>query len=79
MYLLFIYLGFPGGLCVKNLSASAGDANLIPGSQRPPGGGNGNPLQYSCLGNPWPGKPGRLQPRSHKESDMTERALTLTL
>ena len=28
----------------------AGDSGLIPGSGRPPGGGNGNPLQYSCLG-----------------------------
>ena len=40
---------------VKNLPASAGDtknAGLIPGSGRSPGGGNGNPLQYSCLGNP---------------------------
>ena len=31
--------------------ASAGDTGLVPGSGRPPGGGNGNPLQYSCLGN----------------------------
>ena len=37
---------------VKNLSASAGDTGLIPGLGRSPGGGNGNPLQYSCLGNP---------------------------
>ena len=40
---------------VKNPSASAGDtrdAGSIPGSERSPGGGNGNPLQYSCLGNP---------------------------
>ena len=29
-----------------------GDAGLIPGSGRSPGEGNGNPLQYSCLGNP---------------------------
>jgi len=39
---------------VKNLSANAGDARdagLIPGWGRSPGGGNGNPLQYSCLGN----------------------------
>ena len=36
----------------KNLPANAGDAGLIPGSGRSPGGGNGNPLQYSCLGNP---------------------------
>ena len=32
--------------------SNAGDKGLIPGSGRPPGGGNGNPLQYSCLGNP---------------------------
>ena len=37
---------------VKNLPANAGDVSLIPGSGRPPGGGNGNPLQYSCLENP---------------------------
>ena len=37
---------------VKNLPANAGDTGLIPGSGRSPGGGNGNPLQYSCLGNP---------------------------
>ena len=37
---------------VKNLSANAGDVGLIPGLGRSPGEGNGNPLQYSCLGNP---------------------------
>ena len=42
--------GFPGGSVVKNLPANAGDASLIPGSGRSPGGGHGNPLQYSCLG-----------------------------
>ena len=36
---------------VKNLPASAGDASSILGSERSPGEGNGNPLQYSCLGN----------------------------
>ena len=36
--------GFPGGLVVKNLSANAGDAGLIPGLGRSPGGRNGNPL-----------------------------------
>ena len=43
------------GLLVKNLPADAGnitDAGSIPGSGRYPGGGHGNPLQYSCLGNP---------------------------
>ena len=46
--------GFPGGAVVKNLPANAGDArdtSSIPGSGRSPGGGNGNPLQYSCLKN----------------------------
>jgi len=37
---------------VKNLSANTGDVGLIPGSGRCPGEENGNPLQYSCLGNP---------------------------
>ena len=37
---------------VKNLPASAGDASSMPGCGRSPGEGNGNPLQYSCLGNP---------------------------
>ena len=37
---------------VKDLPANAGDAGSIPGWRRFPGGGNGNPLQYSCLGNP---------------------------
>ena len=40
---------------VKNLPANAGDtrnSGSIPGSGRSPGGGDGNPLQYSCLGNP---------------------------
>ena len=41
--------GFPGGSGVKNLPANAGDVGSIPGSGRSPGGGNGNPLQYSCL------------------------------
>ena len=47
--------GFPSGPVVKNLSANAGDVGLTPGSGRFPGGGNGNPLQYSCLGNPLEG------------------------
>ena len=37
---------------VKNLPATAGDMGLIPGLERSPGEGNGNPFQYSCLGNP---------------------------
>ena len=37
---------------VKNPPANEGDTGLIPGLGRSPGGQNGNPLQYSCLGNP---------------------------
>ena len=37
---------------VKNLPANAGEVGLIPGLGSSPGEGNGNPLQYSCLGNP---------------------------
>ena len=47
--------GFPHGSVVKHLpgyEGNAGDAGLITGSGRPSGGGNGNPLQYSCLENP---------------------------
>ena len=43
--------GFPGGTMVKHLPASAGDAGSIPGSGRSPGGGYGNPHQYSYLEN----------------------------
>ena len=47
-----IYISFPGGSVAKNLPANTGDAALIPGLGRFPGEGNGNPLQYFCLGNP---------------------------
>ena len=45
-------MDFPGGLVVKNSPTNSGDIGLIPGLGKYPGGGNGNPLQYSCLGNP---------------------------
>ena len=47
-----VSLGFPGGSVVKNLSANARNAGLIPGWGRFPGEGNGKLLQYSCLENP---------------------------
>ena len=65
--------GFPGGSVVKKLSANAGDTRSIPGSRRSSGEGNGNPLQYACLGNPmdraawWAAVHGVT-----KESDKTE-------
>ena len=45
-------MGFPSGSVVRNLPANAGDAGSIPRWERSPGGGNGDPLQYSCLRNP---------------------------
>ena len=45
-------VNFLGGSEVKNLLANVGDTGLIPGLGRSPGEGIGNPLQYSCLGNP---------------------------
>ena len=66
-------LGFPGGSDCKESAYNAGDLGSILGWGRSPGGGHGNPLQYSCLENPhgqrslvgyslWGGK----------ESDMTK-------
>ena len=40
------------GSVVKNLPSNVGDVDSVPGLGRSPGEGNGNPLQYSCLGNP---------------------------
>ena len=48
-------MGFPGGSVGKEIAYSAGDARdmgSIPGMGSSPGGGHGNPLQYSCLENP---------------------------
>ena len=72
---------------VKNLPDSAGDtrnSGSIPGSGRPPGGGSGNPLQYSCLETPMDRGASHGQrslvgysPWGHKESDMTEYTHTV--
>ena len=42
-------MGFPGSSVGKESACSAGDLGSILGSERTPGEGNGNPLQYSCL------------------------------
>ena len=69
-------IGFPGGICVKNLPANAGDigdTGSIPGSGRSPGGGHGNPLQYSCLENPMDrGAWGATVHGGHTKLDMPE-------
>ena len=45
-------MGFPGGSDSKESTCSVGDLGSTPGLGRSPGGGHGNPLQYSCLKNP---------------------------
>ena len=64
---------FSGGSDGIESTCSAGDLGLIPGLARSPGGGHGNPLQYSCLGNPHgQGSLAGCSPWGSKESDMTE-------
>ena len=70
---LSIYLGFPGGSDGKESACNAGDLGSVPGSERSPGEGNGNPLQYSCLENSM--DRGAWQVTVHgvaKSQDMTE-------
>ena len=75
---------FPDGSSRKNLPANAGDtgdSSSIPGSRRSPGGGNGNPLQYSCLenamnrGTRW----ATVRRISQSQTQLIIRALTATL
>ena len=59
MYLYTVIVGFPGGSDGKESPCNVGDHGSIPGLGRFPAEGIGNPLQYSCLGNPidrgaWP-------------------------
>ena len=70
-----IYMAFQVVLVVKNLLASAGDikvAGSIPVSERSPGGGRGNPLQYSCLENPTDRGGSQATVHSVTELDTTE-------
>ena len=57
---------------VQNLLDNAGDVGSIPGSGRSPGEGNGNPLQYSCLGNPMDKGAWWATVHVIAESDMTQ-------
>ena len=56
---------------VRNLLSNGGDAGSIPESGRFLAGGNGNPLQYSCLGNLMDRGAWRASPWGREESDMT--------
>ena len=73
-YRTFILIwSFPGGSDGKVSACNAGDPGLIPGSERSPGEGNGNPLQYSCLENPMDRGAGvDYSPWGREESDTTE-------
>ena len=51
-YIVYIHTGLPGGSYGKVSACNGGDPVSIPGLERSPGGGNGTPLQYSCLENP---------------------------
>ena len=64
-------MDFPGGSDGKASVYNAGDLGSIPGLERFPGAGNGNPRQYSCLENPMDG--GAWCPCVLKESDRTEQ------
>ena len=69
--------GFPGGSDGKESACNAGDLGLITGLGTSPGGGHGNPLQYSCLENPHGQRSlAGCSPWDHKESDTTERLST---
>ena len=72
-----VFLGFPGGSDGKESPCNAGDLCSVPGLGRSPGGGHGNPLQYSCLENPHGQR--RLEgysPWGCKKSDTTEQLST---
>ena len=74
-----IMLPLCGSDC-KESAGKVGDLGLIPGLGRSPGGGHGNPLQYSCLENPHGQRrlPG-YSPWNHKEMDMIEQLCTAQL
>ena len=70
-------MGLPGSSVGKESACNAGDPGSIPGLGRSPGGGHGNPRQYSCLENPcgqrsWAG----YSPQGREESDTNERHST---
>ena len=66
-------LGFPGGSDSKESACNAGDLGLIPVLGRSPGGGHGNPFQYSCLENHHGQRClASYSPWGHQELDTTE-------
>ena len=71
------FWGFLGGSDSKESACNVGDLGSIPGLERCPGGGHGNPPQYSCLENPHGQRSlAGYGPWGHKESDTTEQLST---
>ena len=70
---IYMQWGFPGVSEVKASACNVGDLDLIPGSGRSPGEGNGNPFQYSCLENPMDRGTWWATVHGVTESDTTER------
>ena len=77
MNMSFSHDASDGGSDGKEPACNAGDLSWIPGLGRSPGGGHGNPPQYSCLENPY-GQRNLVGygPRGRKQPDMTERLST---
>ena len=72
-----VFLGFLGGSDGKAFACNVGDLGSIPGLGRSPGGGYGNPLQFSCLENPHGQRSLAIySPWDCKEADTTERLST---
>ena len=69
-------MGFPGGTDSKGSSCNTGDLGLIPELGRSPGGGHGNPLQYSCLENPHGQRSLWATVQGVTKSDVTEQLST---
>ena len=69
----YIEAGYPGSSASKESAYNVGDLGSIPGLGRTPGGGHGNPLQYSCLENPHGQRSlAACSSWGHKESDTTK-------
>ena len=67
-------MGFLGGSDAKESACNVEDLSSIPGLERSPGGGHGNPLQYFCLENPLGQKSlAHYNSWGHKESDTAEQ------
>ena len=75
------WMDYPGASPVRNLPVNAGDMGLMPGLGGSPGEGNGNPLQYSSLGNPMDrgGWWARVHEFAQSPTGHTDRTTTLLI